>query len=123
MKIPINPTCSIDLDGNKRWKLQGDLHRDDGPAAIYTNGMEIWYRYGIYHRVGGPAIIRPDLGEYWYQYGARHREDGPAIMFANGRNEWWFLGVRIHNKREYQSATGITNEQMTMLILKYGDIK
>lgn len=85
------------------------LHREDGPAAIYSDGFE-WYLNGKLHREDGPAVngtepsrrkavlLQPSLiedyklmtvmagrkdpfeaGKYWYKSGKLHREDGPAI--------------------------------------------
>lgn len=47
----------------------GQLHREDGPAAIYLDGSQHWCRNGQYHREGGPAAIYPDGRQYWYQNG------------------------------------------------------
>lgn len=46
----------IDQYGNERWKLDGFLHRHDGPAIIYTNGIKSWYYHGKRHCLTGPAI-------------------------------------------------------------------
>jgi len=34
-------------DGSKCWYLNGDLHREDGPAVEYANGDKYWYLNGI----------------------------------------------------------------------------
>jgi hypothetical protein len=36
--------------------LSGVYHRQDGPAAEYTNGNKYWYFNGKLHREDGPAI-------------------------------------------------------------------
>ncbi len=58
-------------DGTEVWYLNGEYHREDGPAVIYPNGAEIWCLYGRYHREVGPTIICPDGTEEWYTYGKR----------------------------------------------------
>ena len=30
-------------DGTKMWFLNGELHREDGPACEYSNGTKKWY--------------------------------------------------------------------------------
>ena len=30
------PTCKIYDNGNKEWFLEGKMHREDGPAAMYV---------------------------------------------------------------------------------------
>ena len=45
------------------------LHREDGPAAEYTDGTKMWY-----------------------QNGKLHREDGTAVEYADGEKEYWYNG-------------------------------
>ena len=58
-------------DGDKRWYLNGNLHREDGPAIEYANG-----------------------GKEWYLHDELHREDGPALEYACGYKEW-----RLHDEK------------------------
>ena len=55
---------------------KGQLHRDNGPAAIYPDGTQCWYRNGQRHRDDGPAIIHPDGTEIWCQDGQRKHKAG-----------------------------------------------
>ena len=55
--------------GTKKWYLNGNLHREDGPAVEWSNG-----------------------DKYWHLNGNFHREDGPAIEWANGHKEWFLMG-------------------------------
>jgi len=66
------PICETDEDGDKRWTLNGLLHREDGPALEYTNGSTLWYHHGALHRL-----------------------DGPAEEWVNGYKYWWYQGERI----------------------------
>jgi hypothetical protein len=34
---------NIDQDGTKRYYLNGNLHREDGPAIEYSNGNKYYY--------------------------------------------------------------------------------
>ena len=34
----------------------GWLHRDGGPAIVFSNGARVWMQHGALHRAGGPAI-------------------------------------------------------------------
>jgi hypothetical protein len=79
------PICQVNKYGNKRWFLNEELHREDGPAVEYSNGYKAWYLYG-----------------------KRHREDGPAIIQADGTKEWWLNGEFIE-KTEFDSAWGPKN--------------
>lgn len=33
----------VDKNGTQRWVMDGVLHREDGPAAIYKNGTRDWW--------------------------------------------------------------------------------
>jgi len=59
-------------DRTEWYNLEGQRHRDSGPAIEYSNG-----------------------GKYWYQHGKLHRDDGPAIEYASGYKEWYLEGKRL----------------------------
>ena len=37
------PVTEEDSYGTKRWYLNGELHRGDGPAVEYADGTKSWY--------------------------------------------------------------------------------
>ena len=61
----------VDANGDKYWYLNGNRHREDGPAVEYANG-----------------------DKYWHLNGKFHREDGPAAEYANGDKIWYLNGRR-----------------------------
>jgi hypothetical protein len=109
----------------------GQLHRDDGPAVINSEGKEEFWIEGVKqdqpvygmkdfdgvsgityvmgnrrsrHRLGGPATQGTSGYKAWWQYGKRHRDDGPAIVSQDGTVEYWIHGVKQDKpvvKREY----------------------
>jgi hypothetical protein len=40
------PEMKIEQDGTKMWYLNGELHREDGPAVEYPDGTKRWYLNG-----------------------------------------------------------------------------
>jgi hypothetical protein len=42
----IEYTVKVYPDGNKYWCLNGELHREDGPACEYASGYKVWYLDG-----------------------------------------------------------------------------
>ncbi len=60
------PELKIEQDGTKMWYLNGELHREDGPAIEYENGTKVWFLNGKYHREDGPVIEHPDGEKRWY---------------------------------------------------------
>lgn len=42
--------------GTITWTLNGQLHREDGPAMILSSGTSAWYWHGKCHRLDGPAV-------------------------------------------------------------------
>ena len=111
--------------GTKEWRLEGRLHREDGPAVESANGDKVWWqhgcrhrehgpavegadgykewwRHGLLHREGGPAIELVDGTKEWYLDDSYHREDGPAVEHANGSQEWW-----VHGKRHREHGPAV----------------
>jgi hypothetical protein len=60
------PILEIDSHGNKRWLLNGNRHRVDGPAIERANGHKEWCLHGKLHRVDGPAVEWADGDEWWW---------------------------------------------------------
>ena len=58
--------------GDIYWYLDGQLHREDGPAFEGSNGTKNWYLKG-----------------------KLHREDGPAYVWGDGKKSWWINGSQI----------------------------
>ena len=68
--------CIIYPSGTKAWYMNGELHREDGPAIIRADGEKFWYKNGMFHRDDGPAIIWADGEEQWYLNGCYYTEKG-----------------------------------------------
>jgi len=92
MSVPRMKECS---DGTKEWRLNGTLHRTDGPAVERSNGSKAWCLNGILHRTDGPAIEHSDGSKVWYLNGERHRTDGPAVEWHTGSKEWWLNNKQV----------------------------
>jgi len=69
LKESNKPICKTYSNGDKYWYLNGERHREDGPAIEWANGNKAWYLNG-----------------------KLHREDGPAIEYTNGYKSWWLKG-------------------------------
>ena len=82
----------VDEYGTKRWYLNDNPHREDGPAIEYADGSKYWYLDGKRHRVDGPAVEYANGCKYWYLNGKRHREDGPAVEYSDKSKEWYLDG-------------------------------
>ena len=95
---------TIDTDGTEEWHLNGELHREDGPAVKSPDGTERWYLNGKPHREGGPAVKLPDGTEKWYLNGEPHREGAPAhyggITFDGKKDnsKSWFIHGKLHRE-------------------------
>ena len=59
---------------SEKWYINGELHREDGPAIAYVNGDKYWYINGQCHREDGPAIECADGGKQWYINGKQLTE-------------------------------------------------
>jgi hypothetical protein len=78
----------------------GWVHRDDGPAKIFSWGTQMWYKNNELHRDDGPACIDRD-GEYWYQHDLLHRNDGgPSVIvnYGNSNTRYHWLSNGVHHR-------------------------
>jgi hypothetical protein len=91
------PILEIDGRGCKRWWLNDDLHRVDGPAVEYADGHKSWWINNKYHRA-----------------------DGPAVVYADGHKSWWLNGENYKFDRWLEANTYISEEEKLMLKLTYG---
>ena len=73
-------------------------------AIVRDGGDKLWHLNGQFHREDGPAIEHASGAKFWYLNGQRHREDGPAVELANGTKEWflngWYLAEKEFNRRK-----------------------
>lgn len=79
----------ISIDDNRTiiCKLNGVLHREDGPAVEYVNGEKQWYINGLLHRINGPAIIFKDGSmQYWIDGNRQHWLERP-LLWDDGTTE------------------------------------
>lgn len=78
-KVEVNVVCTNIADNTTRTVSASIKH--------YVNGQQ--------HRDDGPAVEWSDGGKEWWQDGKRNRADGPAVELANGTKEWWIAGQRM----------------------------
>lgn len=80
------------------YRLNGKLHREDGPALEYIDGHKEWR-------------INNEL----------HREDGPAVEYADGQGSWFCHNRFYQNIDDWAKDVGIYGtDDHTLLKLKYG---
>ncbi len=84
-----------DFHDPEEYRVNGRLHRTDGPAIIWNNGMQEWWQNGVRHRLDGPAVIWNNGTKEWWQNGMRHRTNSPAILFSDG-DEKWYQNNKLH---------------------------
>lgn len=100
------------------------LHRLDGPAVEYADGLKEWWQNGQRHRTDGPALEYPDGHCEWYQNDKLHRVDGPAIEWGNKIRDW---AINDQDLDQAQVETWIkennidlsTEEGQTAFVLKW----
>jgi len=67
--LPENYTGIVKYHGGSieiEYYLNGEFHREDGPAIIWYDGSIYYYVNGVRHREDGPAVIWDDGSKYWY---------------------------------------------------------
>ncbi len=94
--------------GGKEWRLRGELHRIDGPAAEWLNGTKMWYQHNKLHREDGPAIENANGNKQWYLQDA-HYEDAAA---------WAQALLKMRNKPHDEEAV----QKFVRMILTKDDL-
>ena len=65
----------VNKHGTKRYyNAEGKLHREFGPAYIGPSGAQEWYFNGEKHRLNGPATIYSSTSHYFI-HGKLYKED------------------------------------------------
>jgi antitoxin component YwqK of YwqJK toxin-antitoxin module len=114
----------------ERYYLNGELHRENGPALIHYDENGNKYRQA-YYISGNPH--REDYIRYYengniidksyYLNGKRHREDGPAFIryHENGNvlYEHYYLNGKVLTKEKWYSK--LTTEQKVNLLYGKGN--
>jgi hypothetical protein len=104
------PICKIDDFGDKRWKLDGKLHNENGPAVEFADGTKCWFIHDKCHRfeidprtgLSLPAIEWSDGSKDWYRYGKFHRDELdpetglslPSTTYPDGLMYWYRHHIR-----------------------------
>ena len=60
------PELKIDKYGNKYWRLNGLLHRIDGPAVEFTSGYKAWFLNGKQVKEKDVIDFNPKITEREY---------------------------------------------------------
>jgi len=97
-------------NGTKEWRLNGKVHRVDGPAVECAGGEKVWYLNGQRHRVDGPANEGADGSKQWYLNGRYIYQllepIGEYLLIEEGLlSEVEWLGKRV-TQRKVLTATG-----------------
>lgn len=66
--------------------------------------------------------IDRDGTKSWTLNGEYHRLDGPAVVESNGHQAWLIRGKTYHKNKDFQRDAGLSDEDMAILVLKYGNI-
>jgi len=81
-ELPKNYTGIVDFirSGHKFWYKEGKLHRLDGPACEYSDGIKQWWVEGKRHRTNGPAIEYLGGLRSWYVNEIQYRDRNLQIL-------------------------------------------
>ena len=75
------------------WYINGECHREDGPAIDWNNGIKEWLVNDKFHRI-----------------------DGPAVEYPNGNKEWWVNNKRLSSKKEEILNKWWDNKKWNMIL-------
>ena len=82
---------------------------------VDSNGTKRWTLNGEYHREDGPAIEWPDGSKHWYLNDKFHREDGPAVEYVDGTKRWFFKDEEVTWQQLFRQANGDLEKECRIL--------
>ena len=84
--IPTNFTgvCKVTIIGNIYHVKNGEIHNENGPAVIYSDGSKRWYINNL-----------------------EHREDGPSAEHSNGQKDWLYKNTCYGENEDFTIETWI----------------
>lgn len=118
----------IDFGGRREQIVKGQIHREDGPAVEYKNGVVSWWfegrpmgfsEWGLCTGFSGVVEVgakdwMDDRGQekLYFEKGLLHREDGPAIEMNNlmgvgNSYQIWCLKGKTYDKSEWEEELAI----------------
>jgi hypothetical protein len=107
-----NGPAKIWSNGDQHWYKNGRIHRDNLPAIILASGEQCWYKDGLQHRDNDlPAIINQNGSQYWYKNDLLHRDNGPAIILANG-DQYWYQNGNYHRDNDLPAIIELNGHQL-----------
>lgn len=110
------PEMKVLPDGSKEWRLNGILHRTDGPAFEGADGTRHWRLNGKFHRTDGPASEVANGSKSWWLNGELHRIDGPAVETVGGSKRWCLNGKEVSWQEVFHQAN---EPEIELRILSY----
>ena len=105
-----SPVMEENKYGDKYWRLNNKLHREDGPAIEYSSGSKSWYLNNKLHREDGPAIEYYEGTKYWYLNGKEVTEEE---VMGSGKDYLTFVESMIltHGRdRLAENTLGLVGE-------------
>jgi len=80
-----NPKLVKDIFNFKKINTFTGVVKDDFNNIVY-------YLNGNFHREDGPAVEWANGDKSWWLNGKLHRECGPAVIFVDGEKQWLLNG-------------------------------
>jgi hypothetical protein len=77
------------------------LHSFNDFPALKTQAFTCWCKHGKFYRINGPAIIEQN---------------------ALQKHKWFVNGIRCYSVKTFQFYSKLPDEDICVLILKYGHI-
>ena len=65
---------------------------------------------------------QPHATIYQNEHGSLHRTDGPAIEWTTGEYTWYVRGIRMKSLSDVKQQTDMSDDEMTIMFLRYGPI-
>lgn len=89
-------------------KTKAKITSEYAELDTYIEGEHVRQAYllnGELHREDGPAVLGSEGGKFWFKHGELHREDGPAIELRDGTKGWFVRGRPVNASTQQEFDT------------------
>lgn len=109
------------MEHNIVWTIDGKCHKYHHDDKLGFSFEKYWTLDGIcISRDGDKPAWMHQSGNYWYLVnGLMHRNNGPA-EYVNGRFGWYLNGELYISIYSFLKDSGLSDDEATILVLKYG---
>lgn len=87
--------CFLTTEYHSKFFINLNIFKMTGAFFSIGRGCVVFVVDGKIHRENGSAAIYSDGSKEWWVNDKLHRIDGPAVEYPDGTRRWWINGIEF----------------------------